>query len=240
MPKRAQLPKTVSGSAGKTRAGTRKQAGSPVLLWVIIGAVALVVVGVVILQMQSFNKPAVASSRVSEGTAWGPVGAPVRVVQYSDFGCTYCRQFALDQGKQLLEEYGQTGAVRFEFRSFIIEGASTREAANASYCAADQGRFWDYHDLLFTRSGTAQVQVVFSKTALKDYGAQLGLDATQFNRCVDSGQHIPEVQNQHNEGYGLGVRATPTFFINNQKFEGALPYASLKAVVDAARAAAGS
>lgn len=240
MAKRSQMPKTVSGNSGKARSGARKQARSPVLLWVIIGAVALVVVGIVILQMQSLNRAAVAGSRVTEGAAWGPVGAPVRIVEYSDFGCTYCRQFALNQGKQLQEEYEQTGDVRFEYRSFIIEGASTREAANAAYCAADQGRFWDYHDLLFSRSGSAQVQVVFSKTALKDYGAQLGLDQAQFNRCVDSGQHVPAVQNQHNEGYGLGVRATPTFFVNNQKFEGALPYASLKSAIDAALAAAGS
>lgn len=234
MAKRTQMPKSAGAPLGKAKTRAKKQTGSPVVLWGIIGAVALILVVVIVLQVQAVNRPIVTSGVISEGTGWGPVNAPVKIVEYSDFGCTYCRQFALNQGRQLRQEYEGAGKVRFEYRSFIIEGASTREAANAAYCAADQKRFWDYSDVLFNKSGTGQPQNVFSKSALKDYGAQIGLDMGQFNQCVDSGQFISEVQNQHAEGARLGVKATPSFFINGRKIEGAAAYAEFKAAVDAA------
>jgi protein-disulfide isomerase len=240
MAKRSQMPKASGSGASKPAAAKTRRSGSPVVLWVAIGAVAVIVVGVILLSQSQMNSPVATSGRITEGASWGPANAPVKIVEYSDFGCTYCRQFALNQGKQLQEEYEKTGKVRFDFRSFIIEGPSTREAANAAYCAAEQGRFWDYQDLLFSRSGTGQPQTVFSKQALKGYGAQIGLDAAQFNACVDRGQFLPEVQSQHNEGAGRGVKATPTFFINGKKIEGAAPYADFKAAVEAALSAAGS
>lgn len=240
MAKRSQMPKPASSGSGKSAAAGGKRAGSPVVLWVAIGAVAVIVVGVILFQAQSMNKPVATSGRVTEGASWGPANAPVKIVEYSDFGCTYCRQFALNQGKQLQQEYEKTGKVRFDARSFIIEGPSTRDAANAALCAAEQGRFWDYQDLLFNKSGTAQPQVVFAKTALKNYGAQIGLDAAKFNTCVDKGQYLPEVQSQNNEGAARGVKATPSFFINGKKIEGAAPYAEFKAAVDAALKTSGS
>lgn len=240
MAKRVQMPKSAGTVGGKARPTAKKQVGSPVVLWAVIGAVVLVLIGVILLQMQAVNRPIQVSGVIAEGTGWGPADAPVKIVEYSDFGCTYCRQFALNQGRQLRAEYEQTGKVRFDYKSFIIEGPNTRDAANAAYCAADQGRFWDYAEVLFNRSGTDQPQVVFAKSALKEYGAQIGLDLTRFGRCVDSGQFIPDVQNQHNEGARLGVQATPSFFINGQKIEGAAPYAEFKRVIDQALQAAGS
>lgn len=237
MAKRVQMPKSAGSGGVKARPAARRQVGSPVVLWGMIGAVVLVLVGVILLQVQSVNRPIQVSGVIVEGTGWGPVDAPVKIVEYSDYGCTYCRQFALNQGRQLREEYEKTGKVRFEYKSFIIEGQSTREAANAAYCAADQGRFWDYSEVLFSRSGTAAVQTVFARSALKEYGAQIGLDVARFNKCVDNGQFILDVQNQHSEGARLGVQATPTFFINGRKIEGAAPYTEFKAVIDGLLAA---
>lgn len=240
MAKRSRLPRAAGGGLGAGKAVAKKPAGPPIVLGIVIGAVVLVVIGVIILQVQAMNKPVVTSSRVTEGTGWGPVDAPVKIVEYSDFGCTYCRQFALSQGKQLQQEYAQSGKVRFDYRSFIIEGPSTRDAANAAYCAADQGRFWDYTDILFARAGVDQPQVVFAKAALKDYGTVLGVDTAIFNRCVDSGTHLPDVTRENADGVRLGVQATPTFFINGKKIEGAVSYSSFRAAIEAALAAAGS
>ncbi|MGC8781991.1 MAG: thioredoxin domain-containing protein, partial [Anaerolineae bacterium] len=131
MAKRAQMPKG-SGASLKASSAARRPGGSAVVLWVVIGAVVLVVIGVILLQMQSMNRPVATSGVVTEGTSWGPADAPVKIVEYSDFGCTYCRQFALNQGKLLRAEYEKTGKVRIEYKSFIIEGPSTREAANAA------------------------------------------------------------------------------------------------------------
>lgn len=232
MAKRSQLPKRSPGS--QARAAKPVAGRSGLLLLGIIVGVVLVVIGVIIFQTQSVRHPVQTAARVGEGTAWGPVSAKVTILDFSDFGCGHCRSFALQQGRQLRAEYEGTGQVRFEFKHFIVGGAETANAANAAECAADQGRFWDYHDLLFSQQGV--VTQPFSKNALKRYAAQLGLDTARFNSCVDSDQHLEKVYRDTAEGRDLGVTGTPTFFINGQKVVGAVPYAEFRAKVEEALA----
>lgn len=236
MARRVQVPK--SGAAPrKVAPKSNKAAGSTAVLWGILGAAVLIVVGLIVLQSQLLNRPATVSGQIGEGSAWGPANAKVRIVEYSDFGCSYCRQFAQSQSKQLRAEYEASGNVRFEFRHFIVGGTASEAAANAAECAADQGRFWDYHDVLFAQQGLSATP--FSKTNLKQYAVQLGLDTAAFNRCVDSDQHLEgRVKASNNEARSLGVYATPTFFVNGQRVEGAVPYTQFKAVVDTALATA--
>jgi protein-disulfide isomerase len=130
----------------------------------------------------------------------------------------------------LREEYEDSGKVRFDYRHFIVISPESADAANASECAADQGRFWDYHDLLMSRSGTAAN--VFSKAALKQYATELGLDAAAFNACVDGDTHLEKVYQDVNDGRAQGVGSTPTFFINGEKVEGAVAYEQFKSIVD--------
>lgn len=206
------------------------------LLIGVIAAVALVAVGVILLANQASQPAIEATTRVGEGTAWGPEDAPVQIVDYSDFGCHFCGQFAQTTGEQLREAYESTGKVRFEFKHFIIGGPSTANAANASECAADQGKFWDYHDVLFQRQGTSADP--FSKSALKQYAAQLGLDTEQFDRCVDTDQHLEKVYRDSSEAQARGVNATPTFFVGDQRVEGAQPYQIFQTAIETALATA--
>lgn len=237
MAKRAQLPKGGKGAAAPKPSAKTKGAAMPRgMLLGIIAAVVLLAVGLIWLAIQSSQRPAVSTPRVGEGAAWGPADAPVQVVDYSDFGCSFCGSFARNQGVQLRQEYESTGKVRFEFKHFIIGGQRTRDAALAAECAADQGRFWDYHDTLFARQGTSSDP--FNRSALKQYAVQLGLDTAQFNACLDSNKHLEKVTRDTSDGRGLGVNATPTFFVNGQKIEGAQPYSVFKAAIDAALAAA--
>lgn len=231
MAKRTQSSK-IKRAQVKSKASARSQpAGvSRGLLLGVIGAVVVLAVGLIWLAVQASQTPIVATDRVGEGAAWGPVDAPVAIIEYSDFGCSHCAAFASNQGKQLRAEYEATGKVRFEFKHFIIGGEVTRGAALAAECAADQGKFWDYHDVLFARQGASSDP--FNRSALKQYAVQLGLDATQFNQCLDSNQHLEKVSRDSSEARNRGVNATPTFFINGQKFEGAQPYAVFKAAVD--------
>ncbi|MCU0507671.1 MAG: DsbA family protein [Anaerolineae bacterium] len=236
MAKQPQKPKSAYSAPRKPQPAPKKSKLSPALLIGIIGAVVLVFAGIILLANRAANAPLTATNRVGEGTAWGPVDAPVTVIDYSDYGCSHCRDFALNQGKQLREEYESTGKVRFEFKHMIIGGTATRDAANASECAADQGRFWDYHDALFARQGTSANP--FTKPLLKRYAAELGLDSAQFDPCVDRNAHYNTVAASESEARAKGVNATPTFFINGEKIEGARQYEQFKASVDAAIAAA--
>jgi protein-disulfide isomerase len=236
MAKQPQKPKSAYSAPRKPQPAPKKSKLSPALLLGVIAAAVLVVAGIIILTTRAANAPLQATNRVGEGAAWGPVDAPVTVIDYSDFGCSHCGDFAFNQGRQLREEYEATGKVRFEFKHMIIGGTPTRDAANASECAADQGRFWDYHDALFARQGTSANP--FTKPLLKRYAAELGLDAAQFDPCVDRNAHYATVAASESEARSKGVNATPTFFINDKRIEGAVPYEQFKAEVDAALAAA--
>ena len=182
MAKRSQMPKSSSGSKSGASAG--KSGSSRWLLLGVIAAVVIISAGLVLYAIQAAQKkPIEATDRVGEGMSWGPVAAKVTIQEFSDFGCSHCRDFAQNQGQQLRAEYEKTGQVRFEFRPFVLDWNRTADPANAAACAADQGKFWDYHDALFARQGSSAQ--AFSPAALKGYAAELGLDATTFNRCVD-------------------------------------------------------
>jgi protein-disulfide isomerase len=228
MAKRSQMPKSSTGSKGGTSAG--KPAGSRWLLLGVIAAVVIIAAGLALIAIQATQKPIAATGRVGEGMSWGPATAKVTIQEFSDFGCSHCRDFAQNQGQQLRAEYEKTGQVRFEFKPFVLDWSRTADPANAAVCAADQGKFWDYHDALFARQGTSAD--AFSTEALKAYGAQLGLDATTFNRCVDKKERYSLLDTSAAEGRALGVSATPTFFINGQKIEGAVAYPVIKAQID--------
>jgi protein-disulfide isomerase len=237
MAKKAQLPKqaaatTAGPSAKKAPSKKAKRRSSSVLLLAVIAAVILVAAGVIVLAARANQKPIEVTNRVGEGTGWGPADAAVQIVQYSDYGCTYCKQFAQSTGEQLRATYESTGKVRFEAKNFIIEGQNSANAANAAECAADQGKFWDYHDVLFQVQGTSANP--FTKALLKQYATQLGLDTVKFDRCVDADQHLEKVYQDSSEGQAKGVNATPTFFINGQKIEGAQPFTVFQTAVEAA------
>ena len=228
MAKRSQLPKSSSGSKGGVSAG--KNGRSRWLLLGVIAAVVIISAGLVLIAIQAAKKPIEATDRVGEGMAWGPVAAKVTIQEFSDFGCSHCADFALNQGQQLRQEYENTGQVRFEYKPFVLDWNRTADPANAAACAADQGKFWDYHDALFARQGSSAQ--AFSNAALKSYAAELGLDATTFNRCVDKKERYDLLDKVGAEGRARGVNVTPTFFVNGQKIEGAAAYEVFKAQID--------
>jgi protein-disulfide isomerase len=236
MAKRSQLPKSSSGTQSG-QSSSRSSAGSS--RWVLLGVIAAVAVlasGLILVAVQATKKPIEATDRIGDGMAWGPAGAPVTILDFSDFGCSHCGTFALNQGERLRAEYEQTGKVRFEFKPFVLNWDTTAAPANAAACAAEQGKFWDYHDALFVRQGSSSQ--AFAPASLKAYAAELGLDATSFNRCVDQKEQYGLLQDIGAEARARGVNATPTFFVNDKKIEGAAAYEVFQDAIDQALAAA--
>jgi len=155
----------------------------------------------------------------------GAKDAKVTIIEFSDFECPYCRrvQPAL---KRLLEEYD--GRVRLVFRDFPLNiHKNAQKAAEAAQCAAEQDKFWPYHDKLFE-------QTALSPDDLKKYAGELKLDTDKFNACLDSGQYAQEVADDMKDGQDAGVNSTPSFFINGQPLSGAVPYERFQEIVDAA------
>jgi protein-disulfide isomerase len=155
----------------------------------------------------------------------GAKDAKVTIIEFSDFECPYCRrvQPAL---KRLLEEYD--GRVRLVFRDFPLNiHKNAQKAAEAAQCAAEQDKFWPYHDKLFEATA-------LSPDDLKKYAGELELDTDKFNACLDAGQYAQEVADDMKDGQEAGVNSTPSFFINGQPLSGAVPYERFQEIVDAA------
>ena len=131
----------------------------------------------------------------------------------------------------LFSQYVDTGKVAFLYKHAAVLGQESTWAAEASECAADQGRFWDYHDLLFSRQA-GENQGAFTKERLLGMAQELGLNMSEFEPCLKNDQTLPRVQADTEEGQEAGVRGTPTFFINGQGLVGAQPFDAFKAVID--------
>lgn len=163
----------------------------------------------------------------------GAANAPVTVVEYGDFQCPACLRFFSDTERRLKEEYVSKEQVRFVFRNFAFIGNESRWAAEASECANEQGRFWDYHDRLYEKQGGENVGT-FSKENLKRFAVDLGLNTAQFNPCLDSGKYTAKVQQELAQGRQEGVRGTPTVFVNGNLIEGGTDYQVLRRTIELA------
>ena len=155
----------------------------------------------------------------------GPADAPVTIVEFSDFECPFCKQ-AHPTLKQLLERY--PGKVRLAYRDFPLDSIhpQARRAAEAARCAQDQGKFWEYHDVLFTQSPQLALE------DLRRYAGQVGLDVTTFDGCLAAGVHKATVQRDLDEGNRLGITGTPAFFINGRTLSGAQPLDAFTRLID--------
>jgi protein-disulfide isomerase len=154
----------------------------------------------------------------------GPDHAPITIVEFSDFECPYCRQSA-----KILQEVTQLygDRIRVVYRDYLgpSHGHALR-AAEASRCAGAQGKFWEYHDLLFDH----QSQGNGWDFAL--LATQLGLQQNEFEKCLQSGQFREQIAQDLQAGLKLGITSTPTFFINGRPLVGAQPVASFQALID--------
>jgi len=156
----------------------------------------------------------------------GPDSAPVTIVEFSDFQCPYCRQ-SQDTLKRLMAAY--EGKVKLVFRDFPLRNIhpQAQKAAEAAQCAAEQQKFWPYHDKLFAAAS-------LQPDELKKFAQELGLKLEQFTACLDSNKHAAAIDADIQAGRNVGVNATPTFFVNGYLLSGAATYERFKELVDAA------
>ena len=141
--------------------------------------------------------------------------------------------FARSASTQLLEEYVNTGKLRYVFKYFPFLGDESYYAAEAAECASDQGKFWEYHDLLFTR-WVGEGRGTFLPDRLKAYAGELALDTGAFAACLDSRRKEATVLADKRDGTQAGVKYTPTLFLNGQVISPVRDYEQLKAKIEEA------
>jgi protein-disulfide isomerase len=166
-------------------------------------------------------------ANLANGTKLGKDDAKIKLVEYEDFQCPFCLAYTAQQEPTLIKEYVATGKMQITYKTYPLLGTESVKAGEAALCAADQNKFWPYHDKLFLVQAEAgqhsneQRDVGrFSDSNLKQYAADLGLDTTKFNSCYDSNKYQDQVNSEYTEGKQLGISGTPGFVIDGTPLSG--------------------
>ncbi|MFI9718105.1 DsbA family protein [Streptomyces sp. NPDC052396] len=168
--------------------------------------------------------------------ALGRADAPVVLMEYADYQCSFCGRFTRESQPRLVKKYVDSGVLRIEFRNFPIFGEPSVRAARASWAAGQQGRFWQFHDELYakTRKGDALAEDKLVGMA-EDAGVK---DLDRFREDLKGSASASAVKKDQEEGYGLGVQSTPSFLVGGRPVAGAQPMAEFERAIEQAKAAA--
>ena len=165
----------------------------------------------------------------------GNPNAPITIVEWGDYQCTFCYKFHQSSREALIEEYVNTGRINFVFRDFPLNGLDSVLAAQASYCADDQGKYWEYHDEIYKNWAGERTGWV-TRQSLDQFANTVGLDLIQFSKCLDDKKYQQRVLENEKFGVKIGIKATPSFLIfNNEKItkvEGNQPFSVFRQVID--------
>ena len=175
--------------------------------------------------VESYLEPIRVAIAADGHPARGPASAPVTIVEFSDFECPYCGSL-----HEMLQEVEKNymDKVRIIYRQFpdTSINVNAEKAAEASLCANDQNRFWQFHDAMFAD------QIQLSVDALKQKATILSLDMAAFSVCLDSNKYAPAVRQDITDGWRAGVRMAPSLFINGRLLGGERPYRQIQEVID--------
>ena len=169
-------------------------------------------------EITATEKPTIASFYDNASPILGDINAPLTLVEFGDYQCTYCKKFFHETEESILINYVETGKVKMLFKDFIVVNEDSVNAASAAHCANDQKMFWQYHSTLYNNwdgEGTGWA----SSEQLHQFASTLGLDMNEFSECLSQSKWKDLVLSSHADGRVLGVDATPTFFIIDENNE---------------------
>ncbi len=138
--------------------------------------------------------------------------APITIVEFGDYQCTFCYKFHQDTLNDIKIEYIDAGKANYVYRDFPLNGPSSILASEASYCADDQGKYWEYHNTIF-KNWAGENTGWINMNSLLGFAAQLDLDIIEFSNCMDRHMHYQKVINNESYAKQIGISATPTFLI---------------------------
>jgi protein-disulfide isomerase len=207
----------------------------------------LLISGALLYSRQTAGKPVVNGNPVpgakvdidlNNALMIGDAKAKVTIVEYGDFQCPFCKRYFENNQSMFVSQYVNTGKARFVWKDYAFLGQESTWAAEAARCAHDQSKFWQYHDYLYSHQG-AENSGAFSKANLKKFAQAIGLNASQFNSCLDSGKYTSLIQQEAQSASAIGVNGTPATFINGRLVSdsagnsvGAAPFATFQAIIE--------
>lgn len=166
----------------------------------------------------------------------GSLDAPLTMVEFGDYQCLNCNRYFHNTEHTIVQNYVETGKLKVIYMDFAFIGQDSMFAAQAAHCAEEQGKYWEYHDALFSNWNGENTGWA-SMHNLKRFADNVGLEHKSFNECLDSGKYASKVRHNTDMGRQLGVTGTPTFFIfksegDAQKIVGSQPYSTFNTVLD--------
>lgn len=167
----------------------------------------------------------------------GNKDAKVTIIEFSDFQCPFCKTLFDESLAKIKKDFVDTGKAKFAYRHYPLTSIhpNAQKTAEASECANEQGKFWEYHDKLFTYQADWEALTGEALDAkLSEYAVAVGIDSAQLLECVSTNKFADKVAEDIAEGTNVGVDGTPATFINGIRISGAVPYEEFKAEIEKA------
>ena len=166
----------------------------------------------------------------------GDPSAPITIVEFGDYQCHQCYNWFHNTKPMIMRDYIETGKANLVFVDFAFLGKDSPKASQATYCADDQGKYWEYHDFLYSSQESKIDSGWANSERLKAFAFSLGLDMELFNECLDSEKYSKRIQYNSQQARDNGVRGTPGFFIvgtdDQKQIAGAQPFSVFQRIMD--------
>tara|TARA_B110000459_G_scaffold70142_1_gene78836 strand:+ start:296 stop:940 length:645 start_codon:yes stop_codon:yes gene_type:complete len=146
----------------------------------------------------------------------GNPDAPITILEWGDYQCTFCYKFHQNTLQIINENFIKTGKVKVVFKDFPLNGPDSKLAAEASYCAQDQEKYWQYHDEVYRNWGGERTGWI-TREALTEFAQVVNLDTEKFNKCLDDNKYESKVNSLYEFGNDIGIDATPSFLVFNDE-----------------------
>ena len=168
----------------------------------------------------------------------GSESAPVTIVEFGDYQCEACYHWFHNTRDTLIDNYIETEKAKLVFVDLPFLGRDSPKAAQASYCAEDQGKYWEYHTMLYNFQDGPPDSGWADRDRLNSFAFSLNMSMDEFNDCMDSSKYQKRVKANYDEAVKHGAQSTPTFIIiaedgTTKKFAGAQPYSVFAATIEA-------
>tara|TARA_Y100000996_G_scaffold285679_1_gene225477 strand:- start:77 stop:703 length:627 start_codon:yes stop_codon:yes gene_type:complete len=202
----------------------------PVIIGIIFGAI------MVTNQIEPSNNSMILNKEnlFQGSTILGNPDAKISIVEFGDYQCTFCYKFHKDTMKQIIEKYVESGDVNFVYKDFPLNGKSSIIASEASYCAQEQGKFWQYHDILYDNWGGENTGWI-TNDVLLGFARDAELNLNEFNSCMNDSIFRQKVLNNEEFAKKINIDATPSFMIFNDdevyRIVGAQPFERFEQVL---------
>jgi protein-disulfide isomerase len=240
---RSATPRGAHAAPAPRKRGSRRTLSPRAFLGAIL--VIVIVAGALLAYLAGRTKAPIATTvdpnlppAVAKGYVLGRPDAPVHIMEFADFECPACANYAVVTEPDVRKRIIDSGLAQVTYYDYPLpQHKNTLVASEAAACANDQGKFWEMHDRLFFGQTEWNTEATSDpEKVMKGYAKDLGLDVNRWQQCVDQSTHQRDIQANKAEGDRHHVNETPTFVIGNKMIPGAIGFDAMHAYVDSARA----